>query len=190
MFDVQSRRYRHRELFEQPADEAKYFPPDLRDELARKFLDQKQVQVVSCNVEENTKTAQLKTPEGRISRTIVHRDWRVTGNVANHGPVEVVVSNTGKIIFGRCPCSFFQEHLLNQGPCEHLLALFRASEEQRVDQPSSLPTLQSPTFQWSLMERNIVAGSIGFGSRYIMRSILPKTSHRDSTHSGFWINSR
>lgn len=145
MFDVQSRRYRHRELFEQPADEAKYFPPDLRDELARKFLDQKQVQVVSCNVEENTKTAQLKTPEGRISRTIVHRDWRVTGNVANHGPVEVVVSNTGKIIFGRCPCSFFQEHLLNQGPCEHLLALFRASEEQRVDQPSSLPTPGTPS---------------------------------------------
>ena len=32
MFDVESRRYRHRELFEQPADEVKYFPPDLRRE--------------------------------------------------------------------------------------------------------------------------------------------------------------
>ena len=30
MFDVETRRYRHRELFEQPADELKYFPPDLR----------------------------------------------------------------------------------------------------------------------------------------------------------------
>jgi predicted nucleic acid-binding Zn finger protein len=46
---------------------------------------------------------------------------------------EIVVNDSGRIIFGRCACPFFEENLLNQGPCEHMLALFRASESSRVE---------------------------------------------------------
>ena len=37
------------------------------------------------------------------------------------------------------PLAVFAEHLMNQGPCEHMLALFKASESERTDQPSSTP---------------------------------------------------
>jgi len=138
MFDVEARRYRHRELFEEPADEAKFFPPDLRTERAQQFIDDGQVTIDSCLAQENSKTSRLKTPEGKVTRTIVHRDWRVLGKVADIDTVEAVISNTGRIIFGRCDCEFFREHLLNQGPCEHILAMFRASESQCVDGATSV----------------------------------------------------
>jgi len=32
-----------------------------------------------------------------------------------------------RIIFGTCGCAFFQDNLLNKGPCEHMVALFRLS---------------------------------------------------------------
>jgi len=53
--------------------------------------------------------------------------------------VEIVVNDSGRIIFGRCTCPHFAEHLMNQGPCEHMLALFKASENLRADRPSSAP---------------------------------------------------
>ncbi len=147
MFDVENRRYRHRELFEEPADEATYFPPDRRRELAEKFLNEQRVQIDSCNVEETKKVRKLKTPEGKITREVVYRDWRVLGEVDGVKPVEVVVNDSGRIIFGRCGCPFFDENLMNQGPCEHMLALFKASEPQRKDQPSSTSAMESDTQQ-------------------------------------------
>ncbi len=137
IFDVEARDYRSRELFETPADEEKFFPPDLRRERAARMLADGAVTIESCKAEENTKVKRLKTPEGPITREIVYRDWRVTGRAGKADAVEVVVSDTGRIIFGRCTCDFFQEHLLNQGPCEHILALFQASADQRVDEASS-----------------------------------------------------
>ncbi len=137
MYDVETRRYRHRELFEQPLDEAKYFPPDLRRERAAHLQEQGKVAVRSCEAEENTKTRTLKTPEGKVTRQITYRDWRVTGAVEGHDPVEIVVNDSDRIIFGRCRCPFFEEHLMNQGPCEHMLALYQASREARADRPVS-----------------------------------------------------
>ena len=137
MFDVEARDYRCRELFETPADEQKYFPPDLRRERAAKMLADGVVTVESCQAEENTKVKRLKTPEGPVVREIVYRDWRIEGRVADAGAVEVVVGDTGRIIFGRCTCDFSQEHLMNQGPCEHILALFQATAANRVDGASS-----------------------------------------------------
>ena len=139
MFDVETRRYRHRELFEEPADEAIYFPPDYRRERAARFLLEGNVTVESCEESETRKTIQLKTDAGKVPREVIHRDWRVAGRVVDQDSVEVVVNDTGRIIFGRCGCEFFRENMLNQGPCEHLLALFEASETQRTDAVSSLP---------------------------------------------------
>ncbi len=139
MFDVESRRYRLRELFERPIDEARYFPPDLRRELAAKLLDDGRVEIRSCAAEETTKTRRLKTPDGPVTRQITYRDWRVVGAAGGMHPVEIVVNDAGQIIFGRCPCPFFAAHLLNQGPCEHMLAVFQASGPLRADRPSSVP---------------------------------------------------
>jgi hypothetical protein len=140
MFDVEARDYRHRELFEAPADEQRYFPPDRRQELAAAFIAQGQVRVASNNLEETKKTRLLFNPStgGRIPREVTYRDWRVSGEVGDE-KVEIVINDSQRIIFGRCTCPYFAEHLLNQGPCEHILALFKATDGQRIDQPSSAP---------------------------------------------------
>lgn len=144
MFDVETRRYRHRELFEVPADEAVYFPPDRRQELAAALLADNRVRVASCAAEETKKVRSFKDPNSgeakqKIVREITYRDWRIVGAAGDQEPVEIVVNDTGRIIFGRCTCPRFAEHLMNQGPCEHMLALFKASEAMRADRPSSVP---------------------------------------------------
>ncbi len=138
IFDVESRGFRHRELFEQPVDEAKMFPPDERVERANALLTNNAVPFARCEPQETRKTKKLKTPDGPVTREIVYRDWRVTGNV---GPekTEVVVGDAGRIIFGTCSCTFFQENLLGKGPCEHMIALFKASADGRKDLPTSAP---------------------------------------------------
>lgn len=139
MFDVETRRYRHRELFEEPIDETRFFPPDLRRELAERYRREGRVEVRSCDAEETTKTRRLKTPEGKVTRQITYRDWRISGAVDRIEPVEIVVNDSDRIIFGRCRCPFFEEHLMNQGPCEHMLALYQASGPMRTDRPTSIP---------------------------------------------------
>lgn len=144
MFDVEARDYRHRELFETPADEATYFPPDVRQEMAQAILDKGEAKMTSCTVEETRKVRQYRDPQTgaakeKIVREVVYRDWRVLGEVADQKPVEIAVNDNGRIIFGRCTCQFFADNLMNQGPCEHMLALFKVSESERKDQPSSLP---------------------------------------------------
>jgi hypothetical protein len=81
----------------------------------------------------------VKTPDGPITRTVVHRDWRVIGRAGAMQAVEIVIDDHGRVIFGKCPCAFFEENLLSRGPCEHMIALHRASEPRRQDLPSSFP---------------------------------------------------
>jgi hypothetical protein len=138
VFDVKSRGFRHRELFEQPVDEARMFPPDERLERARALLARNAVPFARCEPQETRKTKKLKTPDGPITREIVYRDWRVAGNVGSD-KTEIVVGDAGRIIFGTCSCAFFQENLLGKGPCEHMIALFRTSADGRKDLPTSQP---------------------------------------------------
>jgi hypothetical protein len=95
------------------------------------------VSVTSCAPEETRKVKTLKTLEGKIEREIVFRDWRVIGAAGEQKEVELVVNDNGRLIYGRCGCAFFKQHLLARGPCEHLLALFRFSDAARQDLPSS-----------------------------------------------------
>jgi hypothetical protein len=138
VFDVESRDFRHRELFEQPVDEAKMFPPDERMDRAKTLLAKNAVPFARCEPQETRKTKKLKTPDGPVTREIVYRDWRVTGNVGLE-KTEIVVGDAGRIIFGTCSCSFFQENLLGKGPCEHMIALFLTSAGGRKDLPTSQP---------------------------------------------------
>ncbi len=139
IFDVETRCFRHRELFEQPIDEAKLYPPDRRRELADAMLREGNVEIESCEPQETRKLRKLPSPEGQVMREIVHLDWRVKGAAGGTRPVEIVVNETGRIIFGRCECAFFQEHLMGRGPCEHMIAIFRASATLRRDVSSSMP---------------------------------------------------
>ena len=144
IFDVESRDFRHRELFEQPIDEAKFFPPDERRERAKALLAKNAVSFARCEPQETRKVKKLKTPDGPVTREIVYRDWRVTGSVGSERNTEIVVGDAGRIIFGTCGCAFFQENLLGKGPCEHMIALFLASADGRKDLPTSIPTATEP----------------------------------------------
>ena len=141
MFDVETRRFRHRELFETPADEETYFPPDIRQEHADRLIKQKDYEILSCVCEETKKIKKFKLPTTdekveKIAREITYRDWRVVGKVEGH-EVEIVVNDLGRIIFGKCSCTFFEENLMNQGPCEHMIVLHKVSADMRKDGSSS-----------------------------------------------------
>jgi hypothetical protein len=137
IFDVQRREYRHRELFETPVDEERLFPPDLRRERAGALLQQGLVRVESVTPRETRKIKRLPTPEGMVRREVIHRDLAVVGAVAEQPRVELVLNDEQRLIFATCGCDFFLENILNQGPCEHMLALLTASAGARRDAATS-----------------------------------------------------
>lgn len=144
LYDVQRREYRHRELFAAPIDEARLYPVDPCEEEARALVAADAVRIHSAAPRLTAKVKRLKTPEGPVTREVVHRDWTVTGSVGPERIVEIVLDDGGRLIFGRCGCPFFAENLLNRGPCAHLLALLAASEDLRKDQPTSQPAAARP----------------------------------------------
>lgn len=137
VFDLERYAFRQRELFEEPADEAKLFPPDVRLENAEQLLMEDRVVVASCEPETTLKLRKLKTPEGPVTREIIHRDWRVMGSAGTEAKVEIVLGDSGRILFGTCGCAFFRDHILSKGPCEHMIALWRKSDSLRQDLPTS-----------------------------------------------------
>ncbi len=133
MWDVETREWRHRELFHPPVDAEALFPPEPRVEAAAALLAQPgAVQLHSAEPEVQVQTRRFRDPRtgAPIERKTEYRQWRLLGRCAEH-ETELVVSAEERIVFGRCGCAHFAEHLLNQGPCAHMLALLRASEAQR-----------------------------------------------------------
>jgi hypothetical protein len=138
IYDLETRAYRHRELFAKPIDAAKVYLPDRRREAAEHFLANGDVQITSAAPRETRKQKRLKTPEGPVYRELIFRDWVVQGRVLDQPEVEVVLNDEDRLIFGRCGCAFFREHILAQGPCEHLLALLSFAKPRRADASSSV----------------------------------------------------
>ncbi|MGC3959994.1 MAG: SWIM zinc finger family protein [Verrucomicrobiota bacterium] len=138
IFDVETRGFRYRELFEEPIDEAKFFPPDERLHKANVLIAKHAVPFVRCEPSENRKVRRTRNPTTgeMMEREVIYRDWRVSGSVESD-KTEIVVGDPERIIFGTCSCAFFQEHLLSKGPCEHMIALFKASADGRKDLPTS-----------------------------------------------------
>lgn len=135
LYDPDRKEYRWREIFPVPLEEARLYPPDTRQ--ARVPLLLGQTELSECLVQESRKVRRFKTPEGKVEREVVYRDWRVRGKVEQRA-VEAVINERGRAIFATCECPFFQENLLQKGPCEHILALIEKSAELRVDQASSV----------------------------------------------------
>lgn len=139
MFDLDTRQYRHRELFETPVDEPTLYPPDANQEQAVAWLEQGQVQVAQCDAEETRKIRRFRTERGPVERDVIYRDWRAAGRVADQSAVTVVLNDSAQLIFGQCGCEYFREHLLNRGPCAHMLALYQSVNRTLRDLPTSLP---------------------------------------------------
>lgn len=140
IYDVETRSYRHRELFATPIDLALVYPPDKRREAAAAHVAAGRVQIASAAPRETRKQKRFKNPETgeAMFREVLLRDWVVQGSVGDQAAVELVLSDEDRLIFGRCGCTFFRENLLGQGPCEHLLALLHVAQPQRKDTASSV----------------------------------------------------
>ncbi|WP_426754674.1 hypothetical protein [Myxococcus sp. Y35] len=145
LFDVEARRWRHRELFATPVDLGRLYPPDARREEAERLEAAGQVEVTSAAPRETRKVRRLPTPEGPVTREVVLRDWVVHGRAGPQAGLELVMNDEDRLLFGRCGCDHFREHLLNQGPCAHLLALHRMARAQRRELASSVPTSDDDT---------------------------------------------
>ncbi|MFZ5440016.1 MAG: hypothetical protein ACOZQL_08395 [Myxococcota bacterium] len=137
MFDVEARDWRFRELFSKPLDLARLYPPDPRREEAAGYLARGEVALTSASTRETTKQKRFKTPDGELFKELVFRDWVVHGRVGPQPEVELVLNDEDRLIFGRCRCAFFDEHLMNRGPCAHLLALLQFAQPQRKDLQSA-----------------------------------------------------
>lgn len=143
VMDLSSQRLRHRELFEAPIELGQLYPPSPQRIAARLFLSAGQVEVRQLTVQEKRKVRRFRSVEGPLVREVIYRDFEVSGSVGPEQAVQVTLSESGRIIFGRCGCAPFKAHLLTQGPCEHLLALSWASEAARKDLPSSVEADQA-----------------------------------------------
>jgi hypothetical protein len=130
MFDVEARTWRHRELFAPPLDLGALFPPDPRREAALALLSD--VRELSAEPEVQTKLRKFRDPSSgaAIERSTPFKQWKLRARVGGEQP-EIRVSEEERIIFGQCGCAHFKTHLLSQGPCEHMLALFEAGAQAR-----------------------------------------------------------
>ena len=144
IYDLEHRSFRHRQLFDEPVDLDALFPPNIRTERANALIQGGTVQVASVQNSETRKFRKLKTPAGIVAREIIYRDWIVRGAMDGQDSVEITVNDRGRIIFGKCGCDFFKDNLLNNGPCEHMLALFEASSDTRRDLPTSREGSEPP----------------------------------------------
>ncbi|WP_163869953.1 SWIM zinc finger family protein [Myxococcus eversor] len=139
IFDVEARSWRHRELFTAPVDLGRLYPPDARREEAERLAAADAVKVTSETTRETRKVRKLPTPAGAVVREVVYRDWVVHGHAGTQQDVELVLNDEDRLLFGKCGCEYFREHLMNQGPCAHLLALLRLAKARRKELASSVP---------------------------------------------------
>ncbi len=114
MYDPVARRYRSRELFAEPLNFETILAPDPRINKARQAVAEKRVQIVRAGPSETHK-----------GETKVLADVQ-QGEETYH--VVVAVDQESRMRFAQCDCAFFREHIMNLGPCEHILAARFASE--------------------------------------------------------------
>ncbi len=121
IYDVTKREFRHRELFETPIDPDVFFEPNQTRLAAVQLVEDGLVQVTSRTSRETRKPGGVDPMTGENTFTVHHDD--VIDGVVDGQTTHVVLKADGSIIFGRCTCEFFDNNLMNLGPCEHMLAL-------------------------------------------------------------------
>lgn len=137
-YELATRSYRYRPLFEQPVELDRLFAPSPRLEMARAFVVEGDVEVRACLPRETRRIKRLPTGDGeKRLREVIFRDWCLEGRVGEQQTVEVTVDDNDRIIFARCGCPHFQDHLMARGPCAHMLALREVGLRERLDLPTS-----------------------------------------------------
>lgn len=133
MYDLEARRWRHRELFSPPIDVARFYPPDLRREEAQALIDRGLANLVAV-AEEDRKVRRYVDPftGEKREKELVFRQWRIQADCGGEHPT-IVVNAEERIIFGQCGCAFYKDHLMARGPCPHMLALFQLSASSRTE---------------------------------------------------------
>jgi len=133
MYDLEARRWRHRELFSPPIDVARFYPPDLRREEAQALIDRGIANLVAV-AEEDRKVRRYFDPitGEKREKELVFRQWRIQADCGGEHPT-IVVNAEERIIFGQCGCAFYKDHLMARGPCPHMLALFHLSASSRTE---------------------------------------------------------
>lgn len=109
MFDLETRRYRKREVLDVPLDDLKLEMDASRLESARQLVKSGGVKIESRD-------------EGLLQTTM---RGEVKGE-HNSYPVAVTLDSDGKIVDGDCECTWFHYNALRGGPCKHILALREA----------------------------------------------------------------
>ncbi len=116
MYDPNSRRYRLRELFAEPLNFETILAPDPRIERARALAASGAVEIHSV-----------------APSDVRQNEIKILGTVSENGKQHntlVAVDQDERVRFAQCDCDFFQAHIMNQGPCEHILATRFAAEPQ------------------------------------------------------------
>lgn len=133
MYDLEARRWRHRELFSPPIDVARFYPPDLRREEAQALIAGG-ITNLAVVAEEDRKLRRYFDPQTgeKREKELVFRQWRIQADCGGEH-ASIVVSAEERIIFGQCGCAFFKDHLMARGPCPHMLALFHLSSSSRTE---------------------------------------------------------
>jgi len=154
MADLHMGGWRHREFFVTPLDLAAVFPPDPCREAALHLLAQPGgLQAQAPDAEGQPRARRFKHPDTgtRVERRVAYAQWRLRGSSEGFDP-EVVVDDQGHLAFGTCGCGFYQEHLLNRGPCPHMLALLWHSEPQRREVARVHPGPGAPRLSRATLE--------------------------------------
>jgi hypothetical protein len=136
MYDLEARRWRHRELFTPPVDVSMLYPPDLRREEAQRLIEAG-ITNLAARVEEDLRVRRYVNPGTgeKVERQVTFLQWRIEGDCGGEHPT-IVVNAEERIIFGQCGCAFFKDHMMSRGPCRHMLALFQLSRDKRSPAPA------------------------------------------------------
>jgi hypothetical protein len=138
LWDLEARVLRRRELFDRAPDLTRVFPLDARALDARWLVERGEVVLESTAPRETRKPRRFRDPitGAYEARVVVYRDWQTHARGPD-GPVEVVTSDEGRLLFVRCGCAFFRANTLQKGPCAHALAALSLGEAARVERASS-----------------------------------------------------
>lgn len=120
IYDVETRTFRHRELFPEPIDLDAYYPVDERITTAIQLEADDLVTISSDGLREMRKADSIFFD-------------RVIGGNVDGEDVEIVLKDSGQMIFGQCSCAFFQENLMALGPCAHMIALRSVADRTEED---------------------------------------------------------
>ena len=128
IYEPETGRYRHREMFELPIDIASLEAMDPRAMAARAFVRDGEVSIQAVDRRERRRRGRgsLSLRGGKSKPAW---DLEVVGVIGDGVETRVVIRDGGQLAFGLCSCPHFREWMMHRGPCEHMLALVMAAEE-------------------------------------------------------------